>query len=102
MGRYDESEAEFEKVFDINPDSEFYTLGIAWLYISQERYADAISVCKRFLTDVREKGEVYRVMGVAYKGQGDLVNAKAAFTKAVELNPTDALYINYLKQLTEG
>ena len=69
MDRYDESEAMFEKAFAINPNSESY-YGLAWLYMHQERYADTISACKKFLTDIREKGEVYNLMGIAYQAQG--------------------------------
>ncbi len=101
MGRYAESAAMYEKVFTINPHSESY-LGIAWLYIRQKRYADAITACKNFLTNIREKGEVYYTMGVAYKEQGDTAKAKAAFAKAVELNPSNILFIDALRQVTDG
>ena len=101
VGRYDESEAVFLKIISTNPKSESY-LGLAWLYIHQERYDDAVEAGQNFLTNIREKAEVYYTIGVAYREQGDIANAKAAFTKAVELNPDHTGFIYALNELTGG
>ena len=100
-GRYDESEAMFLKILATNPNSESY-LGLAWLYIHQERYDDAVEAGKNFLTNIREKAEVYYTIGVAYREQGDIANAKAAFIKAVELNPNHTGFVHTLNELTGG
>lgn len=86
LGRYKESEEFFRKTFAIHPHSEAY-LGLAWLFIKQQRYADAMRPLQEFLSHIREKGEVYYALGVAYEGLGDKKSAVESFRRAVELNP---------------
>lgn len=101
MRRYDESEAMFKKVFTINPNSESW-YGLCWLYLYQERYADAVVACQNYLTKIREKAEVYNALAIAYKEQGDIPNAITSFSRAAELNPTNTNYINSLNQLIDN
>lgn len=98
MGRYDESEQAFARVFAIHPQSEAY-LGLAWLYIKQNRYDDAVVPLQAFLTNIREKAEVYYALGVAEEGRGNLSASIDALERAVALNPSNEGYTRYLEKL---
>lgn len=91
MGRYEESYAMYEKAFEINPDSESY-LGLGWLYMYQEKYQEAADTFSMFLTNIREKAEVYYALGAAYEGMGNFPEAKKAYARSVELNPGNELF----------
>ena len=97
MGRYAESEEAFKKTFAVHPHSEAY-VGLAWLYIKQERYADALKPLQDFLTHIREKGEVYYALGVAHEGLGENEEAIKAFERALSLNPDNEMFARMLEQ----
>jgi tetratricopeptide (TPR) repeat protein len=98
MGRYAESEAMYKKVFAINPNSESY-LGLGWLYIYQAKYEEALVPLQAFLTNIREKGEVYYTMGQAYSKLGRADEAKRSFARAVELVPDNPLFKDALNSI---
>lgn len=97
MGKFQESEARYKEAFEINPQSESY-LGLGWLYIHEERYADAVTVLHLYIENIREKGEVYYTMGHAYVGLENFTEARKAFTKATELNPDNPLFKEQLER----
>lgn len=96
-GQYEKSELAFRKTFELYPNSEAY-LGRAWLYIMQGRYQEAIEDLNSFLKNIREKGEVYYALGHAYTGAGQLDKARAAFERAVEMNPDNDLFQKALEK----
>jgi tetratricopeptide (TPR) repeat protein len=100
-GHYDVSESYFKKAFAVNPKSEAY-LGLAWLYIKQNRFDDAVVPLRAFLANIREKGEVYYALGVAYTGKGDTADARTAFQKSVALNPDNQMFKDALARNESG
>ena len=97
MGRYAESEEAFKETFAVHPHSEAY-VGLAWLYIKQGRHADALKPLQDFLTNIREKGEVYYALGVAHEGLGQHEEAIKAFERALSLNPDNEMFARMLEQ----
>ena len=54
---------------------------------------------RRYLSSIREKGEVYFALVIAYQKLGNTDEARAAFTRALELNPDRSQFQEVLENL---
>jgi len=104
MERYDETFAEFEEVFEIDPNAAgaLYQMGRTAVF-SATNLDRGIECLERYLTLEVPPGypghdAAHWRMGMLYEHKGDAVRAKEEFETAVSLNPDEE---NYRKALNE-
>lgn len=98
--KYDDSETMFRKAIELNPRSEAF-LGMGWLYLEQEKFADAERAFMDFNDLIRPKGEAYYGLGHVYLRENRFSEAESAFRKALELNPGNKMFEESLKKAVQ-
>jgi tetratricopeptide (TPR) repeat protein len=68
----------------ITPKADYYAL-LANLYQRKKHYTRAITLYKKALNTVPDKGEIWIGVALAYRGAGDRKNSEKAFKKALIL-----------------
>jgi tetratricopeptide (TPR) repeat protein len=84
-----EAEAAYARARALGYLSQGVSLTQARDFVRERRWADAL-VLLEALAVRGSSVEVYILMGDAYVGQGQMINAYLAYTKAVELDPSSA------------
>jgi len=88
MWRFDDAIAEYRAAIRLDPYLmlSYYSLNSIYLY-DLGRVDDAIALCKQQIAHNDQHVWAYDQLGWAYLGKGDLEQARAAFEKALEINP---------------
>ena len=71
-------------------DYPHYYLGVAYYY--QQKYTESMAeeqLCINNTSEVALKSDAYNIIGLDYAEKSDLTNAKSAFEKALQLDPTN-------------
>ncbi|WP_289139172.1 tetratricopeptide repeat protein [uncultured Brevibacillus sp.] len=84
-------------------DASYYQAyyGLSLAYAMLGKYDDAMTVANKYISlskEEREQSGGYNVIGLCYMSRKDLVKAKEAFQKAVELDPTNEYAITNLSR----
>jgi Flp pilus assembly protein TadD len=69
------------------------------MYIDQGRYDEAVVKLERAVRKDPKVGKLHFELGLAYRGQGDIVQARAEFAKAAELAADTPLAADAKKEL---
>ncbi len=80
---------QLEKLANAQPGNPLYFYWLARLDYDSQKYADAISRLQRVTQIQPNMTRAYNLLGLCHDYQGQLNEAIAAFTRAVELNRTD-------------
>ena len=96
---YAQAEHYFLEALRLNPDFINALAGIGTMYIDQGRYNEAVVKLGRAVRKDPKVGKLHFELGRAYRGQGDIVQARAEFTKAAELAPDTPLAADAQKEL---
>lgn len=96
---YARAEHYFLEALKINPDFINALAGLGAMYIDQGRYNEAVVKLERAARKDPKVGKLHFELGRAYRGQGDIVRARAEFAKAAELAPDTLLADEARKEL---
>lgn len=87
-GEFKEAEQNFRKCLDQAPGDLELRLGLAEAYTRQEKFDVAIFILEELLRTQDAPGRAYRLAARAYLGSGDNDQARQAYQKAVEADPS--------------
>lgn len=93
-----EAEAAYTRARDLGYASQGASLNMARNFVKEERWADALSALQS-LEAQEPSAEVYILLGDAYSGQKQTINAYQAYTKATELDKASAMAFYKLGEL---
>lgn len=99
MKDYAHAEHFFLEALRLNPDFINALAGLGTMYIDLGRYNEAVVKLARAVRKDPKVGKLHFELGRAYLGQGDVVQARAEFAKAVELAPDTPLAADAQKEL---
>ncbi|XP_022914411.1 small glutamine-rich tetratricopeptide repeat-containing protein alpha-like isoform X2 [Onthophagus taurus] len=100
LGLYSEALDLYTKAINLNPRNPVYYCNRAAAYSRLERHWDAISDCKESIK-LSRSAKAYGRMGVAYSNMHMYKEAKEAYAKAHELDPSNVTYEQNLKLAEE-
>jgi len=96
---YARAEHYFLEALKLNPDFINALAGLGTMYIDLDRYDEAVVKLERAVRKDPKVGKLHFELGRAYRGQGNIVQARAEFTKAAELAPDTPLAADAQKEL---
>jgi type IV pilus assembly protein PilF len=96
---YAQAEHYFLEALKMNPDFINALTGLGSLYIDQGRYDEAVVKLGRAVRKDPKVGKLHFELGRAYRGQGDMVQARAEFAMAAELAADTPLAADAQKEL---
>lgn len=82
---------EYEHSLKDAPDNAEALNGLGLLMSKQKKYDDALRYFKQAVAVKPTFDDAYNNIGVVYEAKKDLVNAKASYRKALQINPKNAL-----------
>ncbi|MCX8124154.1 MAG: tetratricopeptide repeat protein [Spirochaetes bacterium] len=85
-GNYESALTHLKRCSEIQKDSVDPLIDIAFIYIDQKRYADAMAWARKAL-QVKQTPIAYYILGISYSGIGSLWQAKEYLEKAISLDP---------------
>ncbi len=90
MGRWTESEAEFQSLLALVPNDTDVLLGLASVLAGQQRFADALGVLDRAIAIDGKRADLHAARGRALRALGRRAQARESFRAALALDPDDA------------
>jgi len=96
---YAQAEHYFLEALKLNPDFINALAGLGNMYIDQGRYNEAVVKLGRAVRKDPKVGKLHFELGRAYRGQGDMVQARAEFARVVQLAPDTSLAEEAQKEL---
>jgi tetratricopeptide (TPR) repeat protein/predicted Ser/Thr protein kinase len=90
QSRYAEAAAQFARVIQLVPDNEFGYNNLAGAYQLLGRYDEAVRVTQQSIQR-KPSAQAYSNLGTFYYSMGRYGETAAAFTKAIELEPHNAV-----------
>ncbi|HID30483.1 MAG TPA: tetratricopeptide repeat protein, partial [Desulfobacterales bacterium] len=93
---YEQSEADFEKALDLNPDLIAPHFFLARIHLSKNETAKAISQYEEILEKEPRVIQAYTALGTLYDGEGKKAEARNMYEKALEIDPGFAPAANNL------
>lgn len=88
---FDKALADARKMFALDPLNLQYAYGIANIYKNMGRYDDEISFCKQLAEDHPKEASAHACVADGYYRKGDLTNAIAAMSSAIQAQPEAAM-----------
>ncbi|KPA19039.1 magnetosome protein MamA [Candidatus Magnetomorum sp. HK-1] len=85
----------FEKVLKLNPEHKGGIYHKSILFVKMKNFEQALEGFKK-LCDITENAKVYYNMGIAYDGLNQVDDAITSLEKAVEIDPDEIKYHQYL------
>lgn len=96
-----QAEAHLERAAELSPDRVETFIDLGRLRIERQRWPQAVSALKRASRLDHRRPEVHFLLGLAYLGLGQRLEAEAAFRQALELDPQHAEARLWLKKLSD-
>ncbi|HKE21625.1 MAG TPA: protein kinase [Bryobacteraceae bacterium] len=94
LGRPADAEASIKKSIALRPDNWDGYNSLGGFYLRASRYREAADAFRRVLELTPDNAAAYSNLAVALSRMEDLAGAKRMYEKAIELNPTWAVYAN--------
>jgi tetratricopeptide (TPR) repeat protein len=88
---YDAALATFTKALAIDPKHATALGGRGFLYLEQERYADAENDLKGATVGRPDSDRYWAMLGQTYHNQGKILEARSAYDRALAINPNNSL-----------
>ncbi|MBU0616787.1 MAG: tetratricopeptide repeat protein, partial [Planctomycetes bacterium] len=88
-GQYDQAAVRFQRVLDVHPDHLGAIEGVALVAVNQKRYPDARSHLEHLLRLRPDAAEHWLHFGDVEHVLGNVVDARAAWRKVLQLEPAD-------------
>jgi tetratricopeptide (TPR) repeat protein len=93
-GRYDRALDRFERGVTIDPSNAYGYYCLAQLHFEMKKYDQAVAFASRAAvlsarSDPLLQGRAYGLQGAAYEAVGRYADARAAYLKAVEADPSN-------------
>lgn len=89
-GRTDEAGREYERSLALKPDDPWVETNLALIYKAQNRPAEAVSLFRKALPEMKDRAEIYKYYGEALKETRDYASAEDALRRSLALNGKDA------------
>lgn len=87
-------ENEYNKLVKKNPKDEKMYGEMIFIYLQAEQYDKAVNICNTGIKAVPNSYKLYNMLGTVQKDLGNTDKAIAAFTKSIEIEPTEPPYYN--------
>lgn len=100
LGHYSEALDLYTKAISLNPRNPVYYCNRAAAFSRLEKHQDAIADCKESIK-ISPTAKAYGRMGVAYSNMHMYKDAREAYAKAKELDPSNGTYEQNLKLAEE-
>ncbi|GJQ68180.1 putative homodimerisation domain of SGTA [Trypoxylus dichotomus] len=100
MGRYSDALDVYTEAINLNPKNHVFYCNRAAAYSRLEKHWDAIADCKKSIK-LQPTAKAYGRLGVAYSNMSMYQDAKDAYAKAHELDPSNPTYEQNLKLADE-
>ncbi len=85
-GNYESALTHLKRCAEIQKDNVDSLIDIAFIYIDQKRYADAMAWARKAL-QIKQAPIAYYILGLSYSGIGSYWQAKEYLEKAISLDP---------------
>ena len=97
--QYTEAIAQYNKVIELDPTKVTAYVNLASVYqYSLKQMSDAVATYERGIKATKST-DLYLLLAMAYEQSGDMANAKATYSKALELNPGNVVAKTALERL---
>jgi len=93
---YDQSEANFKKAIELNPELLAPYMSLARLYQAKEETAKAVAQYQAVLAKEPKYGPAYMALGAIYDAEGKPAEARPMYEKVLEIRPDFAPAANNL------
>lgn len=84
-----EATTQLKAALAVEPDLVPALVYLARVYMDDHNYTDTVPLLEQAVKLDPNNGDLYLTLGVAYRGMNRLDDAKAAYDKALALNPSD-------------
>ena len=88
------AEKEYNKLVKKNPKDEILYGEMIFIYRQAKQYNNAINICNAGIKAIPNSYILYNLLGTSQKDIGNMDAAIAAFTKSIEIEPTEPPYYN--------
>ena len=101
-GERSRAEEQYRRAIESDPTMVLAWCSLAKLHRENGRSSEAVRVLEQGLCGLPGSPEIHRSLGLAYRDRGDNDRALAAFTRAIEIQPTYALAHYHKARLLMG
>lgn len=92
--QFDLALADINKGLSLDEDNANGLLSRGLIYYSQNQLTKAIPDLKKYLTNHEGTAENWFILGLSYRNSGDAKSAIPAYSRAIQINPSDKRYYN--------
>jgi len=96
QGNYQQAQEKFREILQLEPDNLSAWLGLVDLAIWQRQTQKALHLCQKLQTRFPEESQIYFKLAQIYYHQGSLKYARQFIQKALNLNPNNKEYQQFL------